>query len=103
LNSGPLALNFGVCDYGFMPKRISKKKQEPDANEIAFRVVSSATAATPSQPIPAITVSQIMAEMGRKGGKIGGKKRLETMSAKERSERAKQAAKARWKKKRRNA
>jgi len=39
-----------------------------------------------------------MAEMGRKGGKIGGKRSLETMSTAARRKRAKKAAKSRWKK-----
>jgi len=39
-----------------------------------------------------------MSELGRKGGKIGGKQRLKTMTAKERSDVAKKAALARWKK-----
>ena len=34
-------------------------------------------------------VLEIMREMGRKGGKIGGKRSLETMTPKERSARAK--------------
>jgi len=34
-----------------------------------------------------------MAEMGRKGGKIGGKRRLKTMTAKERRDLAVKAAK----------
>ena len=34
---------------------------------------------------------------GAKGGKIGGKRRLKTLTAKRRSEIAKQAAAARWK------
>jgi hypothetical protein len=38
----------------------------------------------------------LMAEMGRKGGKIGGKRRLQTMTAKERSTVARKAANARW-------
>ncbi len=38
-----------------------------------------------------------MAEMGRKGGKVGGKRRLETMTRQQRSEVALNAAKARWK------
>ncbi len=41
----------------------------------------------------------LMAELGRKGGKIGGKRRLETMSAKARKETARKAAQARWAKK----
>jgi hypothetical protein len=41
-----------------------------------------------------------MAEMGRKGGRIGGKRRLETMTDRQRSAIARKAAKARWSKKR---
>ena len=37
-------------------------------------------------------VSQVMREMGRKGGKIGGKRSLETMTQEERSARAKKAS-----------
>lgn len=39
-----------------------------------------------------------MAELGRKGGKVGGKRRLETMTAAKRKAVAKKAAAARWKK-----
>ena len=35
---------------------------------------------------------EIMSELGRKGGKIGGKRSLETMTPEERSARAKNAA-----------
>jgi len=42
--------------------------------------------------------SSYMTEIGRKGGKIGGKRRLVTMSPEERSRIASLAAKARWKK-----
>jgi hypothetical protein len=41
-----------------------------------------------------------MAEIGRGGGKIGGKRRLETLTAKERKQIAQKAAKAKWSKKR---
>jgi len=41
-------------------------------------------------------VQQVMREMGAKGGKIGGKRRLETMTDAQRSKSAKNAAKARW-------
>jgi len=37
-----------------------------------------------------------MAEMGRKGGRIGGKRRLETLSDRRRRQIARNAAKARW-------
>jgi hypothetical protein len=39
-----------------------------------------------------------MAAIGRKGGQIGGKRRLKTMTAEERRKVAKKAAKMRWKK-----
>jgi len=38
--------------------------------------------------------SEIMREIGSKGGKIGGKRSLETMTAEERSARAKKASAA---------
>ena len=75
-----------------MPKRISKKLK--DSNQIAAAVVALSTEDT---PIDGPMLSKIMAEMGRKGGKIGGKRSLETMSAADRKKRATKAAKARWK------
>jgi hypothetical protein len=42
--------------------------------------------------------SKIMAELGRKGGKIGGKRSLETMTAEQRVARAKKASAAAAKK-----
>jgi hypothetical protein len=38
------------------------------------------------------TISAVMQVMGRKGGKIGGKRSLETMTPEQRTERAKKAA-----------
>jgi hypothetical protein len=43
-------------------------------------------------------ISQVMSEMGRKGGRIGGKRSLETMTPTERSARAKKASLAAAKK-----
>jgi hypothetical protein len=43
-------------------------------------------------------ISGVMSELGRKGGKIGGKRSLETMTPEERSARAKKAATAAVKK-----
>jgi hypothetical protein len=76
-----------------MPKRISSKKR--DANQTASAVVALAVLEETPDINPNV-LSQIMSAMGRKGGKIGGKRRLETMSAKERSRVAKKAANARW-------
>lgn len=79
-----------------MPKRISKKLKDP--NQIAAAVVALSTSEDPRH-LPSIdheTLSRVMAEMGRKGGKIGGKRSLKTMTASERKSRARKAAKARW-------
>ena len=43
-------------------------------------------------------ISEVMSELGRKGGKIGGKRSLETMTPEERSARAKKASDAATKK-----
>ena len=43
-------------------------------------------------------IAEVMREMGRKGGRIGGKRSLETMTAAERSARAKKASLAAAKK-----
>jgi hypothetical protein len=39
-------------------------------------------------------IRQVMSEMGRKGGRIGGKRSLETMTPEQRTARAKKAAAA---------
>ena len=84
----------GLWQYGGMPKRISKKLT--DTNEIAFQVVQAAT--SESSELDAATLSKVMAQMGRKGGKIGGKRSMETMTPAERKRRAKKAAQSRWQK-----
>jgi hypothetical protein len=85
-----------------MPKRISKPKLDTVQN--ARRVVLASVGDTGSDtdapmPQPRSVVSQVMAEMGRKGGRIGGKRRLETLSDRRRSQIARKAAQARWAKK----
>jgi hypothetical protein len=79
-----------------MPKRISKKLK--DSNQIAAAVVALST--SEDAPMDASLLSKAMAEMGRKGGKIGGKRRLETLTPKRRSQIARKAAKSRWKQER---
>lgn len=84
-----------------MPKRIRKPKL--DAVQNARRVVLESVGDTePAQVSPSL-ISQVMAEMGRKGGLIGGKRRLETLSDRRRSQIAKHAAQSRWSKKRKTA
>jgi len=68
-----------------MPKRSSK-----DINQTAFSIVHQITA-EPSTKNPAAVA------LGRLGGLKGGKARAASLSAKQRSEIAKKAAKSRWK------
>jgi hypothetical protein len=75
-----------------------------DVSEAAFQMVRRSTGtesfrgeAQPRQPQPTSSeISRVMAAMGRKGGKIGGKRRLVTMTSEERRKVAAKAAKTRW-------
>lgn len=85
-----------------MPKRSSKGPRNPDANEIAFHVVQQATAEeeeeTAAEPEPEPPEKNPAAvALGRLGGLKGGKARSEALSAKRKSEIARKAARARWK------
>ncbi len=84
-----------------MPKRTSKTKELSDPVQNAYRVVQESILQT--ETVQLSLVSQVMAEMGRKGGKIGGKRRLETMTSKRRSQVARKAAKTRWANAKKNA
>jgi hypothetical protein len=87
-----------------MPKPIKQRKRPTDVNELAHYVGDvSRQEDGGTLPPTKKQVSMFMAEMGRRGGKIGGKRRLETMSPKERSQVARRAAEARWGGKKRNA
>jgi hypothetical protein len=86
-----------------MPKRNKQSTRPSDVNQLAHRLVEISTQPeeeqnSPIEPPTKAQISLVMAELGRKGGKIGGKRRLETMTAKERIKAAKAAAKARWSK-----
>ena len=71
-----------------------------DFNQIAQQMVRLST----EEPGPMIAppppseleIKRVMAELGRSGGKIGGKNRAESLTAKKRIEIATKAAKARW-------
>lgn len=77
-----------------MPKRSSKKPSDPVQN--AYRVVQESIEET--ETVSLSLVSQVMSAMGRKGGKIGGKRRLVTMTPERRKEVAREAAQKRWSK-----
>ncbi len=52
----------------------------------------------PQSVTPPANLSEYMAAIGRKGGQIGGKRRMKTMTKEQRSKVAAKAAKTRWKK-----
>ena len=84
-----------------MQKRIKHSKRPSDVNQIAHRLVEQSTAqpeVSPQPPTVTASISEYMAAIGRKGGKIGGKRRLSTLTKKDRHDIASGAAKARWQK-----
>jgi hypothetical protein len=86
-----------------MPKQVKQKKHPTDVNELAHRLVELSTNTPETQPAETsadASISAYMSAIGRKGGQIGGKRRLKTMTKAERSKVAKTAARARWKKSR---
>jgi len=82
-----------------MPKPIKQKKRPVDVNQLAHQLVELSTNAPTDEIPPYPGLSVYMAEIGSKGGKIGGKRRMQTMSARQRRSIAKKAAQARWGKK----
>lgn len=89
--------------HGGMPKRNSTKTKRPtaDPNVMAHRsldAIDKLTEELPKDVPPPLTIHDVMSEMGRRGGKIGGKQRLVTMTPQERTAAALKAARARWKK-----
>ena len=84
---------------------IGKGKRPRDPNQLAKWIVDQSTSEAPMPEIaPAeaavapVNLSEYMAAIGRKGGQIGGKRRLKTMTKEQRSRVAAKAARARWKK-----
>jgi hypothetical protein len=83
---------------------IGKGKRPRDPNQLAKWIVDQSTSEAPPQPEPATVsippsdLSAYMAAIGRKGGQIGGKRRLKTMTKDERTKIAAKAAKTRWRK-----
>jgi hypothetical protein len=83
-----------------MPKRSSKAKasKREDVNEIAHRILREATGeGEPTKPEDEDKNPAAVA-LGRLGGLKGGKARAASLSKKKRSEIARIAAEARWKK-----
>jgi|SRR5579863_989367 len=91
-----------ACNSFHMPKRNKHFKRPSDVNELAHRLVEESTDENRDRipPPSKAQISLVMAELGRRGGKKGGKRRLVTMSEEERKRIARKAARARWKNKR---
>lgn len=78
------------------PRRVP----EPDVNVLAHYLIERATAEpkparAPQPPTPS-DISRVMAELGRRGGKVGGKQRAANMTEEQRSNASAAAARARW-------
>jgi hypothetical protein len=81
---------------------IARGKRPRDPNQLAKWIVEQSTVdpvpEAPAVPEP-FNLSSYMSAMGRKGGMVGGKRRLVTMTAAQRKKVAAEAAQARWGKK----
>jgi hypothetical protein len=96
-----------------------KRTPEPDVNQLAHHLINMATAAdnlapfakagdeaeaagrrayeeAVAKPAVPVEISRFMAEMGRRGGKIGGAARAASLTKKRRREIAVLAAQKRW-------
>lgn len=72
-----------------------KKKRPVDLNALAASIVNDATSEDrPAEEKP--TKNPAAVELGRLGGKVGGKARAEKLTPEQRKEIAQKAAKARW-------
>lgn len=84
---------------GAMHKR--SRKAPSDYNVNAARIVAIATGTEPPKPAkpakaPGPKKNPHAVALGRRGGKVGGKRRAEALSAEERRSIAVKAARARW-------
>src|SRR4051794_21347258 len=90
-------------------KKIAAKRRrntEPDVNQLAHDLVRMSTEQEAARPAEEINVkatepskaeiSRVMAALGRKGGRIGGKRRAAAMPPERRREIALKAARKRW-------
>jgi hypothetical protein len=85
-----------------MRKGSRKRPKREDAAQAAVRVMETIAAKSERDSEPEIEITDEMraaaAAFGRIGGKIGGPARAASLSKKRRSEIAKRAAAARWRK-----
>jgi hypothetical protein len=75
---------------------MAKNKRPTDLNQRAKNIVDIATGEIEATTEQKDEIKAAAAALGRKGGLKGGKARAESLTAKQRSDIAKKAAKARW-------
>ena len=75
---------------------IGKGKRPRDPNQLAKWIVEQSTEEAQPVPPPPTGLSAYMAAMGRRGGLVGGKRRLVTMTPDARKRAAAKSAQARW-------
>ena len=79
-----------------MQDRSSKKKRPADVNSLAASIVADATDGADEKAKPDDGKDPAAVALGRKGGLKGGAARANALTAEQRSEIARKAAKARW-------
>jgi hypothetical protein len=83
-------------------KTTARPKRPSDPSQFAHFMVKATTERDEETPeAPTVTkseISRVMAELGRRGGKIGGAKRAATLTPEKKREIAQKAALSRWKK-----
>jgi hypothetical protein len=77
---------------------MTKKSKPPrDINQLAAFIAEQATSDSKPEQSEGPQKNQAAVELGRLGGKKGGKARAEKLTPEQRKEIARKAAKARWK------
>ncbi|MCA1705387.1 MAG: histone H1 [Actinobacteria bacterium] len=78
-----------------MTKGLSRRPR--DVNQLAASIVRDTTEDKPDEPSPeTVEETERLRENGRRGGLKGGRARADKLSAEQRSEIARKAARARW-------
>jgi hypothetical protein len=74
----------------------SSPRRSSDPNLLAHQLIREMTEKVYDPAVTQDEVSRVMAALGRKGGKIGGRKRADSLTKARRREIALKAARARW-------
>lgn len=77
-------------------KTTSRPRRSSDPNVLAHQLIGEMTAKLEGPKVTDDEVSRVMAALGRKGGKIGGKARAKSLTPERRRAIALKAARARW-------